>query len=248
MSVSLLGLSEVRPNGTTAATAELSGFAWVVRNLSNPDAYDLAYLAQINLSGTSGAPGPVGSVDLGVQFVLPAYQGSPDGSTDTVNVVMSAANWTWQAADDHLALSFGVSSAFPATEHLVEASGTGWIVSSTSNSSGLALEQMGTDGTGNATTLAGSTSAVAAASSLSLSSPAQAAVNVVFAPAGEITSLAFASHVRVVLPTSVAGIPLSELAAAGAAGVAVSVAVAAISRRLRRKPSPLIFVDEEARP
>lgn len=246
---SVLNVSEVRPNESVAAAADFGGASWTASNLTTEEAYDLSYWVHVPLVAPSDAARPLGSTNLSVDFVLPAYQGSPVGPTDAVNVVLSVVNWTWQAPNDHLVVTFEATPSFPTTEHLNATFAPGWLLASTSNASGIELERVGANVTATVTTTAGSTGTIPANASLALLSPARAQVTVAFGTAsGAIRSFTYVTRVGVILPTSVGGIPLDELAAVGTAGVLVSVLVAATARRLRRKPSKLIYVTEEEAP
>lgn len=241
-----LSVSEVRPNQSVAAVAQLSALDWHVANLSTEDGYDLAYSVQVPLMGASGTGPTLGSADLSFDFILPAYQGSPEGPTNTVDVLVSIANWTWQAVGDHLVMTFGAWPSFPTGESLSASTAAGWLLAGTSNSSGAELERVGLNTTASATTLSGAPATVAANGSLALASPEQASLSVSFgASAGTFTSLLFTAQIGVVLPATIAGVPIGELAAAGAAAAAVSLLAAGATRRLRRRPSKLIYVTEE---
>ena len=249
VTVSLLSLVEANPSDSATAVANLDGLSWTAANWSTEDAFDLAYSLHATLSNSTNASIPVGSTDLLLQFILPAYQGSPQGPTDTVDVVFSVGNWTWQHPGDHLELAFSAAPTFPSSEHLNATSAAGWLLASTSNRSGSVLEQIGANTTGQAATGAGPATPVSATASLVIASPSSAQVHVAFgSSAGSFTSLTYSARVSVVLPASVAGIPLSEIAAVGAAGIVVSLGVAVVARRVRRRPSKLIYVTEEEKP
>ena len=251
MTVSNLTVSEVDPAGATMATAASGGLAWNVSNLSWSDAYALGYSVAAPISGGSGGPAatPLGSVDLGVEFLLPETAGLPLGPLDTVQVVFSVDNWSWQAVGDHLVLAFATAASFPSTEHLVATSSPGWLVASAANSSGAELDRLGANSSAEAASASHVNSTIAAAPSLvSLTArTAEVSVNLSSA-AGSFASLVFSARVGVVLPATVAGIPVADLAAAGIAAGLVSVAVALTTRRLRGRPSRLVYADEEGRP
>lgn len=249
VTLSLASLVELTPGRTTVGAAELTGLSWSASNLSTDDAYDLAYSAHTTLFSPSGGTAPIGSVELLVQFVLPAYEGADIGPTDQVAVVISIVDWTWQNESDHLELTFGVAPSFPASEHLNATGAPGWILAGTSNSTGQVLEQVGANSSAQVLSPSGPSATIAANASLVLPSPSWAEVAVAFgSSAGTYSSLTYTAHVGVVLPAKVAGIPISELAAVAAAGVLVSLAVAAVTRRLRRRPSKLIYATEEGQP
>lgn len=246
VTLGLLSVSEAGPGGSVGATTNLTGLAWTVANWSEEGAYDLAYSLDAPLTSPSSPSSTIGWTNLTVQFVLPTYQGSPFGPTDVVNVVFWVDNWTWRHSGDHLVLSFSAGPTFPAAEHLNETSAPGWLLASSSNTTGGVLERVGVGSNGTVATGSGPESTVVATPSLTLASPSYAQVSVAFASsAGAFTSLSYSARVGVVLPATVAGIPLSEIAAAGAAGVVVSLMVAVIARRIRRRPSRLIYVTEK---
>ncbi|HYA10903.1 MAG TPA: hypothetical protein VEH10_04455, partial [Thermoplasmata archaeon] len=249
VTISLLSASEVRPDGSVAATSDLSTLVWAVANLSTEDAYDLAYTTNATLVGPSGGGPSVGSVDLAVNFVLPRYPGSPVGPIDTVNVALSVDHWTWQATGDHLVLTFGASPSFPAAEHLAAVSTPGWLLASVSNASGSELERIGMNSTALAAPAAGPTTPVVATASVTVASPSAARMTVAFgSSAGAFSALAFTARVGVGLPGTIAGVPLVDLAIVGTVAGLLSVLVAAGGRRIRQRPSKLIYVTEEEQP
>jgi hypothetical protein len=246
LTASLVGLSEVRANGSVAATADLSGQAWNVANLSDDDAYDLEFTITAPIEAAPSSAGTVGSVNLSVQFVLPAYDGSPDGAVDQVMIVVAETGWTWQGPGDHLEMILGAAPTVSSTEHLVASTAAGWLLSSVANASGTEREQLGTNSTALVSSPGRPGTTVAANASLALPSSEQATVAVAFGSgAGEFSALTFVSRVGVVLPATIAGIPLPELLAAAGAATLVSILVAVGARRLRRRPSRLIYAEDE---
>ena len=245
MTLGGMTVDEMAPSGSVVASAGLASAVWNVSNRSTDDAYNLAYSARVPVVA-AGAAGPaVGSVDLGVNFILPAYEGSRSGPTNVVTVAFSMANWSWQAAGDHLVLGFAASASSPTDEHLTPTTATGWLLASNSNSSGSALERLGLNGTGSMSNATDSGVPVSAAGSVSFASPELAAVAVAFSEeAGAFRTMSYDVQIEVSLPTTVAGIPLADLLAVGMAGVLVSVGIAAATRRIRRAPSSLIYAEE----
>ncbi len=246
LSVTLGGMDELRGDGSVAAVAELSNATWVVSNLSTDAAYNLSFSVHAPLVAATGPATPIGSVDLRVQFILPVYGNSPVGPTDTVIVRLSVTNWTWQAAGDHLSALFVVSPTSVAAEHLTPTTAAGWLISSDSNSSGQELERMGANSTAVASLASGGPTSISATPTLSMLSPTAATLAVEFGTAaGAFRSLEFTAHVGIVTPPTVLGIPLPELLAVTAAAILVSLLMAASARRLRRRPSDLIYVEED---
>jgi hypothetical protein len=243
----LVGLSELHANGSVAGTADLSGVSWSVENRSNDDAYVLAFTAEAPIERGSEPVGSGGSVELSLSFVLPAYDGSPLGPVDEVAVLFAENGWTWQGSGDHLVLALAAAPSFPTSSHVAASTESGWTLVGQSNATGAEQERLGFDARANVTEPNGSTNSLAASTSLDLVAAQSATVAVSFATsAGEYANLSFDGRVGVVLPTTVAGIPLPELVAAVGAGGLVSLLVAVGARRVRRRPSRLVYADEEA--
>ena len=248
LTVSLLSLAETGADQLTVAEANLTGLVWSVENLSTDDAFDLAYTVHAPLVGPSPGSRVVGWANLSVQFVLPAYEGVPQGPTNEVTVLFEVQGWTWQAAGDHLTLSFAAAPSFPSLEHLNQTAAPGWMLASTSNTSGSVLERFGANSSATTKSSAGVPASVAANATLAIASSAWAQVTVAFGnSAGAFASLEYAAHVGVVLPTTIAGIPLPDLLAIAGVGIGVSLAVAVLTQRIRRRPSTLIYVSPEER-
>jgi hypothetical protein len=246
LTAGLAGLSEAQSNGAVIATASLAGSSWTATNLSTEDAYDQEFSTSAPIEAVPSAAGPIGSVNLSVQFVLPAYNGSPDGAVTQVTVILSESGWSWQGSGDNLVLTVAASPSPGATEHLAASTATGWLLSSLANATGATREQLGTNSTGQVTYPDGSETIIPANTSVALASPESATVSVVFsAAAGDFSSLAFTATVGIVLPATIAGIPLPEILAAAGAATVVSLLVAVGARRLRRRPSRLIYTEDE---
>ncbi len=252
MLLSTMSVGEASPNGSMVSTAELADAVWNVSNDSSDDAYVLVYAVHVTLESTTlsaasdrWTPAALGSADLEVTFVLPAYAGSPDGPTDVVNFSLTVANWTWQSPADHLVVGFAASPSFPLTETLTAAVAPGWLLVSSSVASGAELERMGMSPTASVVSSGGASAVLPDYATMQLS-PAVANVTIVLSSlAGAASSATFTGRVGIVLPTTVAGIPTSEFVAAVAAATLVSALVAVGAQRVRRRRSRLIYVDEE---
>jgi hypothetical protein len=241
LTVGMSGMAEVAPNGSLIAVANLSAAHWSISNVSTDDAFDLAFVATVPFAQPSA-----GSASVRVDYVLPAYDGSSNGATNTVAVNVSVANWTWEASGDHLAMSFFATPSFPESESLTHPSNSSWMFSNSRNSSGTELEWMQADTVGTARPSSGGNVSISAAPTMSVWTAEWAILSVAFGSgAGDFRSLNYTAVVGVVLPSTIAGIPLVDFAAVGAAAVLVSVGIAAVTRSLRRRPSDLTYVDEE---
>jgi hypothetical protein len=246
LTASMVELAEAHADGSIVATADLAAANWSFENASTEDEFDLAYSVTVPITSAGGSAAPVGTVNVSVNFVLPAYEGSPAGASDTVAVEIGISGWTWQAPDDHLVLTMGAAPSFPDSSRVTAANETGWTVAGQANATGADQERLGVNSSATATAANGSKVPVGAAAALSLWSPQWATVTVSFAAsAGEFASLAASARVGVVLPATIAGIPTPELVAAAGAAVLLSVLVAAGTRRLRRKPSSLVYAEDE---
>ena len=243
LSLGLVGMEELRPNGSMAAVTDLSSAAWNVTNRSSEDAYDLAYQTTVPLVAQAGATTSVGSADLGVEYLLPAYDHSPAGALDTVTVHVTVSNWTWQGAGDSFVATLAAWPSFSTAEHLGATTQSGWLLTSSSNRSGAVLERMGVEMNASATPSTGPATNVTAAP-LATVGGSFAEVQVGFGDAGGFHSLQFQAQVGIVLPSTVAGIPTSELLTAAGVGVLASVLVAVSARWVRRRPSDLIYMEE----
>jgi hypothetical protein len=57
--------------------------------------------------------------------------------------------------------------------------------------------------------------------------------------------VSYTAHVGIVLPSTIAGIPLYDFALVGSLAVVIAVTVGLSARRIRAGPSDLIYVGEE---
>lgn len=235
---------ELRSNGSVAAVANVTAVVWAVANRSTDDAYDLHYSAHVELTAPTPSTTPVGSADLAVDFVLPAYHDSPAGATDQVAVNLTVSNWTWQATGDALEIGFGAWPTYAGSETLLPAASDGWLLTSRSNATGADFEQFGVASEAEAEPAQGPATNVTATARATVSDTF-ASISVAFAAAGEFRALAFTAHVGVILPATIAGIPTYEFVLVVAAGAVTTVALAGLVRHVRRRPSNLAYVDEE---
>jgi hypothetical protein len=243
MQVTLVGASELRPDGSPAATAVMPD-AWTVANGSTDAAYELAFSARLPVQA-SGNAAATGAAEVTLAFQLPAYTGSGTGPTNEVTILGSVTNWTWVSPQDRISLHFVLAPVAGASEHMAEPSTAGWLMSSESNASGTPLEQLAIDPTANATAAGGASVAAPVVSVVSLASMTSATVGLTFGGAAQgARQISFEGHVAVTLPATVAGIPITDLVAAVAAGGLASLGLAAVVRRLRRAPSDLIYAEE----
>ena len=192
-----------------------------------------------------GASNVVGAAQVRVDFVLPAYAEEGSGPVDTVTVNLSLSEWPWQAAGDHLMFSFSAWPNFAVAEHLAIGTSPSSLLSGVSTPSGAAFEEMAaaTHAVANAT---GPAPKNITAAPIASGTPSLGGVSVTMgSAAGEYSSLNYSATVRVLFPTSIAGIPTIDLVAVGGTATLISLLVATGARRLRRRPSDLTYVEEE---
>jgi hypothetical protein len=239
-------ISEVRPNGSVAEFADLSGTNWTVSNVSTEDEFDLEFAAAIPLSFGGGPVSPGGSVDVRVDYLLPAYDDEPSTPLDVVAQRLAISNWTWQSAEDHLVLTLGAAPTFPSTAHLVAGAPSGALFSAVTDATNQTTEWMQPASNASAGPATGPRQNISAVPSLTLSSPTSGAVHVAFGiGAGAFTSLVYESDIGVELPATVAGIPLADFLVVLTLGGLASVLLAVTVQRVRRRPSKLIYAAVE---
>ncbi|MGD0588328.1 MAG: hypothetical protein ABSA63_05990 [Thermoplasmata archaeon] len=245
LSASVGSISEVTSGGVVQANASLSSTVWTATNFSNDDAYDLGYTAHAPVTGSAAPFHLLGAVDLRVDFVLPIYSGSPSGPTDTVSMGILVSNWSWQGSGDHLVLTLHAWPSYAGSEHLLLGSSPGLLVSGVATSGGATLEEMSASTSAVANPASPTPVSIAAAPSVTGNS-AFGVVSVSFGSnAGEFSGLSYSSTVHVLLPTTIAGIPTTDLVAVGGTAGLVTVLIALAARRARRRPSDLTYVNEE---
>lgn len=243
LTLGLAAMTEVSDTGVPVATAVLAGVNWTVTNNSGDNVYDATFTAQLLLESIPGPPTQVGSVDLRVDFVLPAYATS---TADSVSVELTVTNWTWQSALDHLQATFAVSPSFPATERLAASAEPGWVLTNSEDSSGRALEWMAADPNATAWPASGVPVNISSVPTLTLFSSTSARLAVDFGSgAGAFRSLSYFAKIGVLLPPTVAGVPLVDFVLVAVAAALSALAIAAATWRIRSRPSRFIYADEE---
>ncbi|HUI38954.1 MAG TPA: hypothetical protein VLY85_04915 [Thermoplasmata archaeon] len=224
------------------ARAEASAANWTATNLSDEDQFEYSYAALAAVEPTNGSRSSLGTAEIQVDFILASYAGSPTGNMTSVALDLRISNWSWQAPGDRLAVELALWPADPGTEHLEVGNSGSSFVASVSNSSGRTLEYFEAGEWANVS--GPSPSAVPAAGELSLT-PSWAWLTVGFGSgAGEFRTLDYVSHVGIVLPPSVAGIPTDQLALVGGAAALVAAGIAIATRQIRRKPSDIEYIRE----
>ncbi len=226
-------------SGTVIASAAMSAVAWdPVNESSATGAFVMGYAGTVPVVSAGTPSHADGPVQVTITFTLDRV---PAGVTppDQVTFQLSIQNWPWQSAQDTLALVVPIWSAFPSTEHLVIGSATSPQVESVRNTNGQSLEYFAADPSANRT--GGSSVPVSAQTTISAG---QATTTLTLgAGAGGATGLTYQAILGITPNTRVFGLPWYEYAvAAGGAGL-VALVVGVGTRRLRRQPSALPYVE-----
>ena len=238
-------LVEVTPAGTIAAVALLGSYNWSAVNISNDNQFALAYSGSVPVQLAAGTATYVGLVSVDVSYLLPAYAASSSGNVSAVAMQVQISDWPWQHAIDSLTLTLSLAPAFPDTEHLVASPSPGSVIGSVSNQSGRALEYFAIGTEAVATSSIGVTAPIGVVPQITLH-PASGTVELLFgAGAGDFQSVNYTAHLGIVLPATIAGIPLYEFVLVGAFAGLVALGVGTVARRIRQGPSDLIYVEEE---
>lgn len=246
-------ISAANALGVGNETATMSAATWTAANLTTTAAYSVEYSARVPVVGLLGLT--VGTMNATVSFSLRQPTASASPPSDVVSVVTTVSDWPWQLLYPQLRLNLSVTAANPATEHLTINRTSGLEVLSANNATGRVDAFVRAPSSANGTTSGGLLKAVALvgtaigsiAGSVTLSLTANSS-------AYQDKAIEFVTPVTVVPakpigsggPLPGAGsVPLPDLAAAGAAGIVASLAVAGVTRRARHAPSRLEFVEEE---
>ena len=245
LTVSALSLAEVGPTGMAVARSNLGTAAWTGANDSSTEAYDLAYSVTANVTSVGASTHTLGTVELRVDYVLPAYDDSGEGSVSSVAVDFQLAGWPWQSEGDHLVLTFGAVPSFLGEETIVLGASGGSLLTSVSDSSGAAFERMNGAPEANVTSSFGALTPVPATASVVGNGTAATIGVAIGSSAGAFSSLNYSASVEVLFPATIAGIPTVDLVAVGGVAALISGLVAVGVRRARGRPSDLTFVETE---
>jgi len=248
LTVGVASLREETAATTPVAVTPATQVTWTVTNRSSSSWYDLSYNATLPVAPPASAVTSLGKVDVRLDFLLPVrYVEGVTENLSAVTMLLSVSGWPWQSANDHLVIALGLLPAFAGTEHFAPVGTGSTVLASVSNQSGRTLEYFaaGTQGVTQGPSGAGTPVAVqpdwavgASAASVNLS---------VGSSAGAFTSLNYSATVGVVLPATIAGLPLSDFILVGGTAALVVVVVGIGVQRVRRRPSDLVFVEEERR-
>jgi hypothetical protein len=245
LSVGVGEIQEMTPVGNVVAVAPLESLGWTSQNISNDDQFALAYSASGPVQTPSSPTRIVGQVSVDVAYLLPAYEGATSGNVTSVAMQVQILQWPWQAAGDALLLSISLAPAFPGMEHLVASSPSTSAVGSVSNQSGRTLEYFAIGSQAIATDSNGSSVSISVTPSIALQ-PDMGSVGLLFgAGGGSFQTLNYTAHVGIVLPATIAGIPVYDFVLVGTLASVIAIVIAVSARRIRSSPSNLTYVGEE---
>jgi hypothetical protein len=240
-----IGLGALTQDSLTGvlATASLTNASWYATNLSTPDQYSLVYTSTVYVSVLGLLSVPTATVSVGISLADPS-----DGSSalaDHVAVSLSVSGWPWVSGLSNLELTLSISAA--GANHLESIGTSGTSIGSMSNASGGAVAYVSMPGIANTSNSSGPVGTIPVVSAPSGLTPESGALTISFgsAAAGSKT-VSYDPEIIVVIPGhGPVQIPLAYLAAAGGAAVLASLAIAGVTRRVRRSPTDLEYVEEE---
>lgn len=237
-------ITEITSMGQAVAVASVANANWTVVNASTPDAFDLAYQAHVLLVAPSGPATRIGSVDVHIDYILAEYAASNADNLSSVTAVLQISHWTWQGPGDRLVITLPLWPTFVHAEYLSSQSPAGPEITSSSNATGDPREYFLLSDDATATPASGAPKLVHVWPEVSLN-PSFASVNLtVGSGAGAFTSLTYTALISIPLPSTVANLPLYEYVLVGGTATVVSIVVAAVTRRVRQRPSDMEYVEE----
>jgi len=255
MSIALSSISSTDLAGLITETAVLSGATWTVVNLSSGDSYALEYTSTVPVETLLDLP--LGSATVTVGFAMSDDAGASAATVDTVAMNLSVVGWPLDLLSSNLTAEFNVLAANLTGEHLVTSTTGGDSVTSFSNATGNATAYLNLSPTASITSSGGILSQIPIVGQLLSPTPTSATVAVSFgASATTAKSVNYTSAVQVVPtehpvqqhlpPNPLPGhLPTTDFLAVAGAAVLISLAIAGATRRVRRSPSDLEYVEEE---
>jgi hypothetical protein len=239
MGAGLDQVNELSPTGLVVASAVTSSVDWDPENETTAQSFALSYSEPLNVTNVSAPAGPSKMAQISVDFAL-ARTPSNAAQADVVSFQVSVQDWPWQSPQDTLALVVPIWSAFSTTEHVVVSSSTAPKVESVRNSNDQPLEYF--EAGSAATTGTGSFVAVSAETTFT---DGVATTTLTLGPGvGGASAVTYQATLGITPSTKLLGLPLYDYAAvAGGAGL-LALVVGVGTRRVRRRPSDLTYVEE----
>jgi hypothetical protein len=253
MWIGLGSLTATGVAGVITETAPLSGATWTAVNLSTADEYSLAYTSDVPVVSVLDLR--LGTTNVTVTFSLPDSANATAAQNETVMVSLSVAGWPLAVLSSNLTAELDLRPASATTEHLAGPVTGGSAVESVGNDSGTADAYLNLSKTAVVATASGILTTIPVVSGLlGLSSDAGTVAVTFAAPSSTAMSVNYTTAMQVVppqqpvhatLPPLPGQLPASDFVAAAGAALFVSLAIAGVTRRVRRSPSDLEYVEEE---
>ncbi|MGC2289141.1 MAG: hypothetical protein WA688_04715 [Thermoplasmata archaeon] len=239
MGAGLDQINEVSPMGVPVASAVMSSVEWDPENTSSAAAFGMNYSESVPVVSAGPPVQHDGAVLVTLLFGLDRTPTSAP-QADQVSFQLSIQGWPWQSPQDTLALVVPIWSAFATTEHVVVGSPSSPRVESVRTANGQSMEYFEAGAFANAT--AGAPISVAA--NTTITAGIATTTLTLGAGAGGASALSYQATLGITPSTRVLGLPLYDYAAvAGGAGL-VALVVGFGTRRVRRRPSDLTYVEE----
>lgn len=248
MAVAFGTISETSVLGVLAENASLAGATWVVTNVSTPSRFAYEYAASVPVHGLLGLP--VGTAQVTAGFSIPTAKNL------NATYSLSVAAWPWLLAGGNLTAEIDLVPTVASAEHL-EQNSSGSTVYSMVNATGNASAFAAVPATANMTGPTGLLETIPVVGVVVSLAASLGVIEVtVGSAANDSRSVNYSGTVTGVSPERGIGppppppvsvgpvrIPIYEFVAIGGVAGVVSIALAGVTRRLRRTPSDLEYVD-----
>ncbi|MFY9716381.1 MAG: hypothetical protein WAK40_00360 [Thermoplasmata archaeon] len=252
-----MGMGSLTATGVAGAiteTASLSGATWTALNLSTAGLYSLAYTS--NVPVVSVLDLPLGTTNVTIIFSLPDSNSSTAVQNETVTTTLSVVGWPLAVLSSNLTAELDFRPANASAEHLEGPVTGGSAIESIGNASGIANAYLNLSKTAVVSTASGILSTIPVVSGLLGLTPDSGTLAVSFAtPPSTAMSVNYTTAMQVVppqqpvhpiVPPLPGHVPTADFLAAAGAAVLASLAIAGATRRVRRSPSDLEYVEEES--
>jgi len=252
MWVGLDSLTATSVAGLITETADLSATSWSVLNLSTATQYSLGYTTEVPVTTLLGLS--LGTANVTVTFSLADSAFASSAQNRTVGIGLSVVGWPLDVLSSNMTAELSFRPANASAEHLA-ASTTGTTgIASVENATGATDAYLNASSTGVIESSGGILSTIPVVSAVlglsvgsatlavSFGAPATTASSVQYETALQVVSAETPRHSHLPLPGH---LPTADFVAAAGAAVLVSLGLAGATRRVRRSPSDLEYVEEE---
>ena len=239
-------LEELAPNGTVRAWANLTGPQWAIVYSSSREQVALNYTAAVPAMAGGVGASSIGSVHVSASISTAYSDGATPASSSRVALNLTASSWPWVSASDSLVLVVPLWPGNTATERMIVDPESPTSVDNNAVATDAPQEYF-TGGTAvTVTSAAGVNTTLAVAPRLALT-PGYGTLTVPLASNGAaFASVTWSSELGLVVNAKPLGLPLYDYIAVTAGAAVVSLGAAGVLRRVRRRPSDLDEVTEEA--